>query len=176
MVKVPWRMSLSKWPPKLKVRKSFIFKWWILGRSGLPWELAHLWSNSEFSGSHLSQPPCVSLNFPVEVRFATVTSAHFFYTNATQISVTFSYLVICQMYGNEYINIEFRHFFLLFWSIGISNYSPVIDEMSGCIRGWSKTFVLYYSVLHWHLLTSGLFWHEMRNIFVIWLWKYCYLF
>lgn len=127
--------------------KIFIFKWWYLGESGLPWELAHLWSNSEFSGSHLSQPPCVSLNFPVEVRFAKVTSAHFIYTNATRISVAFSCL-ICQMYGNKYINIEFRHFFLVVWSLGVSNYSPIIDWMSGSIRGWSNRLcciILYYT-------------------------------
>ena len=61
-----FQSGLHKWMLEIHL---FIFIWWVLGESGLPWELAHLWPHAEVHRSHLPQPLCISLNFPVEVVF-----------------------------------------------------------------------------------------------------------
>lgn len=111
---VPWSVllfqsGLRKW---MLENHLFIFKWWLFGESVLPWELAHLWPQAEFSVSPLPQPLSIFLNFPVKVGFTKITSTHFIYTNH-KFSIAFSYLIICQMNGDT----GFRYFFLLFWSL-----------------------------------------------------------
>ena len=56
---------------------------------------------SDFSGTPLPPPLCVSLNFPVEGGFTQGTSTNFMYTKTTSVKVTFSCLVICRMWDND---------------------------------------------------------------------------
>ena len=49
----------------------FIFKWWDLGESGLPWKYVHLSSKTEVNRCYLPQALCISLKWS----FTKVTNA-----------------------------------------------------------------------------------------------------